>query len=175
MGLIALEGMEFFAYHGFYEEEQLMGGDYIVDVYIETDFKEASYLDQLDVTVNYETIYRIVKIEMQKKSKLLETIAQRIIDKTVEICTTVRAMKVRVTKLNPPLGAKVQRAFIEIEEDYVVECDKCFRPFLSHSPGDCWTKHGQIYPETKATLIRSFGRDICRDCLIPHFIKDRTS
>jgi dihydroneopterin aldolase len=174
MGLIALEGIEFYAYHGFYEEEQLIGGDYIVDVYLNTDFEEASYHDELDTTINYETIYRIVKIEMQQNSKLLESIAQRIIDKIIQICTTVQAIKVRVTKKNPPLGARVQRAYIEIEESYVVQCDKCSRAFLSHEPGDSWTKYGQVYPETRATLTRSFGPDICRNCLTPHFIKDRT-
>ncbi|MFT5645393.1 MAG: dihydroneopterin aldolase, partial [Aureispira sp.] len=100
MGLIALEGMEFYAYHGFYPEEQLIGGDYIIDVYLETDFDEAANQDALEVTINYETIYRIVKVEMQKNSKLLETIAQRIINKIIGICTTVEGLKVRVTKKN---------------------------------------------------------------------------
>ena len=173
MGLIALEGMQFYAYHGFYEEEQLIGSDYIVDVYLDTNFDAASYNDQLDVTINYETIYRIVKVEMQKKSKLLESIARRIIDKIIGICKTVQGIKVRVTKKNPPLGARIDRAYIEIEESYVVQCNKCGRPFLSHEPGDCWTKHGIIYPETRATLTRSFGPNICYNCLVPHFIKDR--
>jgi dihydroneopterin aldolase len=173
MGLIALEGMEFYAYHGFYPEEQLIGGDYIIDVYLETDFDEAANQDALEVTINYETIYRIVKVEMQKNSKLLETIAQRIINKIIGICTTVEGLKVRVTKKNPPLGASVQRAFIEIEENYVVSCHKCSRPFLSHEHGDCWTKYGQVYPETKATLTRAFGPNICYHCLVPHFIKGR--
>jgi len=173
MGLIALEGMQFYAYHGFYEEEQLIGGDYIVDVYIDTNFNPAVYSDELDGTLNYETIYRIVKVEMKKNSKLLETIARRIIDTIIGICKTVEAIKVRVTKKNPPMGARIDRAFIEIEESYVVQCNKCGRPFLSHEPGDCWTKHGIVYPETRATLTRSFGPNICRNCLIPHFIKER--
>jgi len=173
MGLIALEGMEFYAYHGFYPEEQLIGGDYIIDVYVNTNFDKAANNDALDVTINYETIYRIVKVEMQKNSKLLETIARRIINKIIKICTTVQALTVRVTKKNPPLGGSVQRAFIEIEESYVVKCNKCSRPFLSHEKGDCWTKHGQIYPETKATLTRAFGPNICQNCLLPHFIKSR--
>lgn len=173
MGLIALEGMEFYAYHGFYEEEQVIGGDYIIDVYLDTNFDAAASSDQLDVTINYETIYRIVKVEMQKNSKLLEAIAKRIIEKIIGICTTVQAIKVRVTKKNPPLGARIQRAYIEMEEDYVVQCNKCKRPFLSHHRGDCWTKHGQVYPETRATLTRTFGPNICYNCLIPHFIKAR--
>jgi len=173
MGLIALEGMEFYAYHGFYPEEQLIGGDYIIDVYLDTNFDDAADNDALEVTINYETIYRIVKVEMQKNSKLLESIAQRIIDKIIGICKTVEVLKVRVTKKNPPLGARVQRAYIEVEENYVVKCHKCSRPFLSHERGDCWTKYGEVYPETRATLTRSFGPNICYHCLVPHFIKRR--
>lgn len=173
MGRIALEGMEFYAYHGFYEEEQLIGGDYIVDVYLTANFDQASTDDDLGVTINYETIYRIVRIEMQKNSKLLETIAKRIIDKIVSICTIVREVKVRVSKKNPPLGARVARAFVEIEETYVVACAKCKKSFLSHEDDDCWTKHGIVYPETKATLIRTYGNHICKKCLMPYFLKDR--
>ncbi len=173
MGLIALEGMKFFAYHGFYPEEQLIGGDYSVDVYLNTDFKLAGEDDILEGTVNYETIYRIVKVEMNKNSKLIETLAHRIVNKIISICTSVQALKVRVVKLNPPLGASVQRAYVEIEKNFVLKCDKCKKPFLSHQKGDCWTKHGQVYPETRASMTRSFGPDICRNCLLPHFIKDR--
>lgn len=173
MGVVALEGMEFYAYHGFYEEEQLIGGTYIVDVYIDTDFGAASAYDALEATVNYETVYRIVKVEMQKNSKLIEALAQRIVDKIVSICTTVQAIRLRLTKKHPPLGVAVQQAYVEIEEEYVISCNKCGRPFLSHAPGDGWTKHGHVYPETRASLTRSFGPNICKNCLQPHFVKAR--
>ena len=103
MGIIALEGMEFYAYHGFYEEEQLIGGDYVVDVYLHTDFNLGAREDILDGTVNYETIFRIVKVEMNKNSKLLESIAQRIVHSIINICTSIQSIKVRLTKKNPPL------------------------------------------------------------------------
>ncbi|MCH2023138.1 MAG: dihydroneopterin aldolase [Saprospiraceae bacterium] len=173
MGLIALEGMEFYAYHGFYKEEQLIGGDYIVDVYVHTDFTKGASEDLLDGTVNYETIFRIVKVEMNKKSKLLESIAQRIVDSIINICTSIQSIKVKITKKNPPLGAKVDKASVEIEENYVIHCNKCKNIFLSHQKGDCWTKYGIVYPETKATLIRTFGPNICKNCLSPHFVKER--
>ncbi len=173
MGLIALEGMEFYSYHGFYKEEQLIGGEYIVDVYLHTDFDRGASDDILDGTVNYETIFRIVKVEMNKNSKLLESIAQRIVHSIINICTSIQRIRVKLTKKNPPLGAKVKQAFVEIEENYVVQCNKCKKPFLSHQRDDCWSKHGIIYPETKATLIRTFGPNICKVCLKPHFVKDR--
>ncbi len=172
MGLVALEGMQFEALHGYYDEEQKIGGTYIVDVYIQVDFKKGAEKDELSGTVNYETIYRIAKLVMSKKCKLIETLAQQILHKITQICTTVSYLKVRVVKMHPPLGGQVERAYVEIEEDFRVQCGQCKRTFLSHKKGDCWTKHGQIYPETKASLMRRFGPNICLPCLQPYLLKN---
>jgi dihydroneopterin aldolase len=172
MGLVALEGMQFEARHGYYAEEQQIGGTYRVDVYLQVDFKEGATKDELAGTVNYETIYRIAKLVMSKNAKLIETLAQQILDKIAQICTTVSYLKVRVIKMHPPLGGQVERAYVEIEEDFKVQCGQCKRIFLSHQKGDCWTKHGYVYPETKASLIRSYGPHICLDCLQPHLLKE---
>ncbi|MDH4460827.1 MAG: dihydroneopterin aldolase, partial [Flectobacillus sp.] len=72
MGIIALEGLEFFAYHGYYEEEQKIGNRYQVDIQITTDFSEAAEEDKLGGTVNYEDLYRIIASIMKDKIKLLE-------------------------------------------------------------------------------------------------------
>ena len=58
MGQIALEGMEFFAFHGFYDEEQKIGNKYGVDLYLTTDLKRAATSDDLHETVNYEYFMR---------------------------------------------------------------------------------------------------------------------
>ncbi|MCH2043714.1 MAG: dihydroneopterin aldolase [Saprospiraceae bacterium] len=173
MSIVAIEGMRFYAYHGFYPEEQAIGGEYLVDVYVDVDFSGAASADDLDGTVNYETIYRVAKIVMSQPVKLIETIAQKIIDRLKVVLSAMQAIRVRIVKLNPPLGASVQRAYIELEDDFVVKCGKCGRAFLSHEPGDCWTKYGTVYPETKATLMRAHGRNICVNCLSPYFIKSR--
>ncbi len=173
MGVVALEGMQFYAYHGFYEEEQLIGNDYVVDVYLDVNFSGAAQTDELEGTINYETIYRIAKIEMSKKTKLLETIAKRIIDRIRKIFSSVRGVKVRITKQNPPLGARIAKAFVELEESYIVACNKCGKKFLSHEEEDCWTKYGHIYEETKATLKRNYGPNMCKKCLTPYFVKPR--
>ena len=173
MGLIALEGMKFYAFHGFYEEERLIGNDYIVDVYLTVNFATAAHTDNLDKTVNYETIYRIAKIEMAKPTQLLEAIANRIIETTIDVCNGIQSMKVRITKENPPMGARIGKAYIEMEDSFVVQCNKCSKAFISYDPEDCWTNHGMVYPETRATLTRNYGPYICKRCLTPHFIKER--
>lgn len=175
MGLVALEGMHFDALHGYYDEEQLIGGVYIVDVYLKVDFDKGAKQDELEGTVNYETIYRIVKVVMKQSTQLIESIAYKIIDRIKQICTNVEYLKVRVIKKNPPVGGQVDRAYVELEEDYKVQCGQCSRTFLSHSKGDCWTKHGQVYPETKASLVQAYGPNLCALCLQPHILHGKNN
>ena len=118
MAMIALEGMHFYAYHGFYEEEQVIGNDYVVDVYIETVFTRAAVDDDLYQTINYETVYLICEAVMRKKSKLLEAVANLIALDIKHQFRNIKELKVRVKKLNPPLGGRVDAAFVEVNGEY---------------------------------------------------------
>ena len=73
MALIALEGVHFYAYHGFYEEEQIIGNNFILDVYVEANTGLAARTDDLFSTVNYETIYRICQMEMRTTTTKQQT------------------------------------------------------------------------------------------------------
>jgi len=111
---IALEGMEFFAYHGLYEEERKNGNNFRVDVEIETDFTKGVLSDDISGTFNYEEIYKIVSSEMSITSKLLEHVAGRILDKIQAQRSTIFAIKVVIQKLNPPLPGKVEKSMVEM-------------------------------------------------------------
>ena len=104
---IALHGAEFFAYHGFYPEEQILGTSFIVD--IEVSFTPAADLtaDEIADTVNYEHLYEIAREVMQQPKKLIETVAQGILDRVKAQYDYVDAIEVSIKKLNPPLGCKV--------------------------------------------------------------------
>lgn len=116
MAKIALEGMEFYAYHGFYEEEQIIGNQYLVDVYVETNISVAAATDDLYKTVNYETIYLICQAEMRKTAQLIETVAQRILSRLgSHFGKKASGVTVRIKKLNPPLGGKVACSYVEVD------------------------------------------------------------
>jgi len=115
MTTIALEGMQFYAYHGFYEEEQIIGNHFMVDVTVDARVNRAAKTDDLTRTVNYETIYTITRIEMRKPSALLEHVAQRIMDKIADQFSNVKTVKVRISKQQPPLGGRVERAYVEMQ------------------------------------------------------------
>lgn len=116
MGLIAVEGMRFYANHGYYKEEQVLGGQYTVDVYLRVDFAEAAKSDDLDFTVNYEQVYAIVKGEMETRSKLIEHVGKRILDSIKTDIPYLTNVKVRISKLNPPLNGDLTRVYVELEE-----------------------------------------------------------
>lgn len=114
MGLIQLEEMEFYAYHGHYKEEQIVGNRFLVDLDIETDMDTAARTDDLRDALNYQAAYQIVKDEMQKKSHLLENIATRILNSVYQNLTGVKKATVKVSKINPPLGGKTRAVSVTL-------------------------------------------------------------
>lgn len=108
MGLIQIEGMEFYAYHGHFKEEQIVGNRFLLDLTLETDLNRAAISDNLNDAVNYQQVYSIVKEEMQKKSNLLEHIANRILDALFLKMKGINRATIKVAKMNPPMGGQIR-------------------------------------------------------------------
>lgn len=115
MSVISIEGMEFFAYHGCFAEEQIIGTKFRVDLFIEVNTEKAEHSDHLNDTVNYQAVYELVNAEMKLKSKLLEHLARRILDKIKSHFPAVDHATIKVRKLNPPLGGKIDFVSVELE------------------------------------------------------------
>jgi dihydroneopterin aldolase len=107
MGIIKIEEMEFYAFHGHFREEQIVGNKFLIDLEIETDMDIPASTDRLEDAADYVTACRIVKQEMDKKSKLLENIAKRILDALYSGMKGIKKATVRIRKMNPPVGPKV--------------------------------------------------------------------
>ena len=115
MGVIEIEGMEFYAYHGHFAEEQVVGNRFIVDLSIITDCSKASKSDNLTDALNYLAVYQIIKEEMQIKSHLLEHVAGRILDRLYDGFVTIEKAKVKISKLNPPMGGQIEKVSVTLE------------------------------------------------------------
>ena len=107
MGTINVNCIKLYAFHGCLEEEAIIGGNYIVDVKIETDFSVAEKTDELSKTVDYVEVFRIVKEQMAIRSKLIEHVAGRIADALTKQIPAIEKSEVTVTKINPPLNGDV--------------------------------------------------------------------
>jgi dihydroneopterin aldolase len=115
MNTILVEGISVYAYHGCLEEEGRIGCSYLVDVTMETDFSEAAKNDDLSQTIDYVTVYNIVRSQMAVRSKLIEHAGQRIVDELKKELKGLHSLKVKVTKLNPPMNGNVEKVSIVIE------------------------------------------------------------
>jgi dihydroneopterin aldolase len=117
MSLITLEGMEFFAYHGCSKEEQTIGTRFIVDFSFENDTSLAEKSDGLADTINYQSVYALIRQEMEQPSHLLEHIARRILDRICSEYPQIEYAEVTVSKLNPQLGGKTDRVSITLSTE----------------------------------------------------------
>jgi len=107
MGEILIEGMEFYAYHGCYKEEQIIGNKFLVDLKLQVETIAAEKSDNILDAVNYQTAYQIVAQEMKITSHLLEHVASRILTSLYNQLPDIKAAEVRVSKINPPMGGKI--------------------------------------------------------------------
>ena len=112
MGIIKVNNIKLYAYHGCLDEEAKIGSEYRVDVSIKADLKKSAKTDDLTDTVDYVHLNRIVKEEMAIRAKLLEEVAQRILNRIFNELRKVKKAKVSVSKINPPIGGKVEEVVI---------------------------------------------------------------
>lgn len=116
MSFIDIENMEFYAFHGCFAEESTIGTNFSVDLQAELDTSRAQQTDNIDDTVSYLDIYQTVKKEMSKPSHLLEHVSERIASAVLDEFPMLERVRVKVTKLNPPLGGKMKGVSLTIEK-----------------------------------------------------------
>ena len=115
MGKIVIEEMEFYAFHGHYHEEQIVGNRFLVDLEMDADLTAAASSDSLNYAVNYQQAYQIIKNEMRRtKSKLLENIGKRILDALYAEMEGIEKATIRIRKLNPPMGGPIKSVGVKM-------------------------------------------------------------
>jgi dihydroneopterin aldolase len=114
MGTIRIKNIRLYAYHGCLVEEGKIGSDYRVDLKVKTDLSKSAISDDLNDTVDYVHLNRIVKQEMAIRSKLLEQVANRILDRILIEIETINKVTIAVSKMNPPIGGNVAMVTIEM-------------------------------------------------------------
>ena len=112
---IEVNGIRLYAFHGCLEEEGKIGGNYLVDVSMVTDFQIAAETDTLHNTIDYVVVNRIVREEMAIRSKLIEHVGYRIIERLKTELQNLHSVKVKIIKICPPINGDVENVAIIIE------------------------------------------------------------
>ena len=115
---IELKGMKFYAYHGVSLQETKVGNYFVVDVLYALSLQDVFATDEIEDTISYAAVYEYVKQEMYISSKLLETVAARIMFVLKGHYNQLTYLKVKLTKLNPPVGGEVESASVILEEKW---------------------------------------------------------
>lgn len=113
---IALEGLKFYAYHGLYREEQVIGNHFIMD--IQVSIPEPEDPGSLSESVNYEVLHTIARRIMQTPQPLLEKVVHDISSEIKSAFPAVRHSKVTLKKQAPPLGGDVACSVVALERTY---------------------------------------------------------
>ncbi|MEL6143722.1 MAG: dihydroneopterin aldolase [Bacteroidota bacterium] len=141
---IGLEDVRIHAPHGFYEEEHRTGNEFSIDVEVESNILGAATRDDLGSTVNYSTIYYLLQAEMKKPTQLLEALAYRMAARIQRQFPQVSRVRLRLRKLNPPLGGQVGAAVIKV----------------SLGPGSVSPDGSPVFDETTEPSTINYGTDI---------------
>jgi 7,8-dihydroneopterin aldolase/epimerase/oxygenase len=117
MGKILVENIKIYAFHGCLKEENIIGSDYLIDIEIDLDYSKASLNDDLNYTVNYAELNKLIHREMAIKSCLLENAAHRIIEATLSEFPVVEKVWIKLSKVNPPMGGDVEKVSIILTKE----------------------------------------------------------
>ena len=116
MGKITVKNLEVYSYHGCFAEENKIGSEYNLDIWVEGDFSEAEKTDLIVNTVDYVSIADIARGEMAKSSKLIENVASRILSKILSSWPEIRKGGLTIKKLAPPMNDYVESVEYTIEK-----------------------------------------------------------
>jgi dihydroneopterin aldolase len=114
---IELEEMVFYAYHGCFKEEQIVGNRFQVNITLKTDIAIPMQSDHIKDALNYVNVYKITKKEISQTSHLLEHVTGRIIDRLFENFPELLYARVKVSKMNPPMGGQMKCVSITLERE----------------------------------------------------------
>ena len=111
---VYVNNIKVYAYHGCLDEEGVIGSDYRVDAVVDVKNKLSHQNDDLNQTVDYSLVTQIVVEEMAIRSKLIETVAAKIIKRVHNECAHSKHVSITVTKINPPIDGDVETVSVTL-------------------------------------------------------------
>lgn len=115
---IELKNISFYAHHGVFEQERVVGNTFTVDLKLGVDIYQAMLSDNLEDTLNYAQIYEVIKQEMSIPSKLLERVAGRILFALKDAFPSITSIELKLAKVNPPFVAELDHVAVIVEHSF---------------------------------------------------------
>ena len=116
MGEIILKNVRCYSFHGCLKEEGVIGSEYLVDLKVIASLKKSAQSDRLSETVDYVLLNQIIKQEMSKPSKLLESVADRINKSVFKKDLRITKSIVTITKVCPPINGDVEGVSVKLKQ-----------------------------------------------------------
>ena len=116
MGVVSIHNLRIYGYHGCLPEEAVIGTNYRLDIHVHVDFNQAAETDNLELTVDYVVINKIVKEQMAIRSNLIEAVCKRIINKIKERYPAAEKVEVTLAKINPPANGDIESVSVTLVE-----------------------------------------------------------
>ena len=111
---ILLQGLQYHAFIGVGEQEQVVGNDYVLDLRLGYPFAAAMESDVVDDTLNYADVFNVVSEVMKQPSKLLEAAAGKIVKELCARYKRLESIDLKLVKRNPPMGADCESTGVEL-------------------------------------------------------------
>ena len=116
MYTIHLHHLEFFAFHGLYEEERIVGNHF--EVSLDVDFENTQTINSISETIDYTLVYEIVKKRMFIPTELIEVVAEEITSAIYKDFPQVKQIKIFIQKSNPPVIGFKGSVGVSLQKNY---------------------------------------------------------
>lgn len=113
---ICIEGLEVFANHGVFPEENKLGQKFVVSVTLYTDTRRAGEADDLSASVHYGEAARAIDEFLRAQTfKLIEAAAEGTAAMLLNRYPSVYGVHIRLEKPWAPVGLPLKTVAVEIE------------------------------------------------------------
>jgi dihydroneopterin aldolase len=100
--IISLKGVRFWAFHGVFPEERVLGNWFTVNLAVE--FTASQPILELENTIDYGTLHQWLKEEMEIPTPLLEEIGERMVEKCKNRIPSLKKVQFEIQKQQPAIG-----------------------------------------------------------------------
>ena len=116
MDVIRIEGLEIFAYHGVFPEENTLGQKFVVSAELYTDTRKAGQKDDLAESIHYGEVCVFIELYLKKHTyKLLESAAEHLAEELLLKYDSLRRIRLEIKKPWAPIRLPLEAVSVEIE------------------------------------------------------------